>query len=120
MRNFQDTFKTCKQSFISAFSICRTVPLKGAAKTTLLRQRVLISYSLQQNIEPRVRKRISDANVTNVTLHPNELLTAQWFQYMVRTNLITAKNNLKKLYSKCFPSRWMNKLKIYLELHPAH
>ena len=29
MQNFQDIFKTCKQSFISAFSICMTVPLIG-------------------------------------------------------------------------------------------
>ena len=28
MRNFQDTFKTFKRSFISAFSVCMTVPLK--------------------------------------------------------------------------------------------
>ena len=28
MPNFQDTFETRKQSFISAFSICMTVPLK--------------------------------------------------------------------------------------------
>ena len=28
MRNFLDTFETCKRSFISAFSICMTVPLK--------------------------------------------------------------------------------------------
>ena len=27
MRNFQDTFRTCKRSFISAFSICIAVPL---------------------------------------------------------------------------------------------
>ena len=27
MRNFQDTFETLKRSFISAFSICMTVPL---------------------------------------------------------------------------------------------
>ena len=27
MRNFQDTFETCNWSFISAFSICMTVPL---------------------------------------------------------------------------------------------
>ena len=27
MRNFQDTFETHKQSFISAFSICMTVTL---------------------------------------------------------------------------------------------
>ena len=28
MQNFQDTFETRKQSFISAFSICMTVPIK--------------------------------------------------------------------------------------------
>ena len=28
MRNFQDTFETRKRSFISAFSICMTVPIK--------------------------------------------------------------------------------------------
>ena len=27
MRNFQDTFETRKQSFVSAFLICMTVPL---------------------------------------------------------------------------------------------
>ena len=27
MQNFQGTFETCKQSFISAFLICMTVPL---------------------------------------------------------------------------------------------
>ena len=27
MRNLQDTFETLKRSFISAFSICMTVPL---------------------------------------------------------------------------------------------
>ena len=29
MRSFQNTFETFKQSFISAFSICMTVPLNG-------------------------------------------------------------------------------------------
>ena len=29
MENFQDTFETRKQSFISAFSICMSVPLKS-------------------------------------------------------------------------------------------
>ena len=37
MRNFQDTFESRKPSFISAFSICMTVPLsclkKGAGYT---------------------------------------------------------------------------------------
>ena len=26
MRNFHDTFETCKQSFICTFSVCMTVP----------------------------------------------------------------------------------------------
>ena len=29
MRNFQDTFETRKQSFVSAFSICMTVSLRS-------------------------------------------------------------------------------------------
>ena len=28
MQNFQDTFETPKRSFVNAFSICMTVPLK--------------------------------------------------------------------------------------------
>ena len=28
MRNFQDTFETCRRSFISNLSICMTVPLR--------------------------------------------------------------------------------------------
>ena len=31
MQNFKDTFETRKRSFISAFSICSTVPLKPVA-----------------------------------------------------------------------------------------
>ena len=34
MRNFQDTLETRKRSFISAFSICMTVPLKNYHVTT--------------------------------------------------------------------------------------
>ena len=30
MRNFQDTFETRKRSFVSAFSICMTIPVKYA------------------------------------------------------------------------------------------
>ena len=32
MRNFQDTFETRKRSFVSAFSICMTVPLIQTSK----------------------------------------------------------------------------------------
>ena len=28
MRDFQDTFETCKRSFVIAFSFCGTVPLR--------------------------------------------------------------------------------------------
>ena len=28
MRNFQGTFETCRRSFVSASSVCMTVPLK--------------------------------------------------------------------------------------------
>ena len=35
MRNFQDTFEMCKRSFVSAFSICMTLPLiKGVCVKT--------------------------------------------------------------------------------------
>ena len=33
MRNFQDTFETCKQSRNNVLSICMTVPLKRSAAT---------------------------------------------------------------------------------------
>ena len=33
MQNFQDTFKTRNESFICAFSICLTVPLKIDSNT---------------------------------------------------------------------------------------
>ena len=37
MRDFQDTFETCKRSFINVFSICMTVPLsKKTDNLTLL------------------------------------------------------------------------------------
>ena len=41
MRNFQDIFETRKQSFISAFSICMTVPLKSSIMLKL-------SYALEK------------------------------------------------------------------------
>ena len=34
MRNFKDTFETSKQSFISAFAICMTVPLNSDSSDT--------------------------------------------------------------------------------------
>ena len=35
MRNFQDTFETRKQSLVSAFSICMTVPLSKLGASLL-------------------------------------------------------------------------------------
>ena len=40
MRNFQDTFETLKQSFISAFSICMTVPLNQKLKNVFLKSQI--------------------------------------------------------------------------------
>ena len=39
MRNFQDTFETCKRSFISAFLICMTAPLNEIFKDNV-RQKI--------------------------------------------------------------------------------
>ena len=36
MRNFQDNFETRKRSFISAFSICMTVPLRKSITDDLI------------------------------------------------------------------------------------
>ena len=47
MRNFQDTFKTSKRSFIIAFSICMTVPL-----TKMLFNKFLIWIFWGQNVGP--------------------------------------------------------------------
>ena len=44
MRNFQDTFETHKRSFISAFSICMTVPLENPF---VIIYQVEISYSFK-------------------------------------------------------------------------
>ena len=44
MRNFQDTFETREQSFISVFSICMTVPLINIENMqTLILMRIKIN-----------------------------------------------------------------------------
>ena len=43
MRNFQDNFETCEQSFISAFSICVTVPLKNGKHVATKRRHVNVT-----------------------------------------------------------------------------
>ena len=35
MQNFHDIFKTCKQSFISVFQICMTLPLSSNNENTV-------------------------------------------------------------------------------------
>ena len=45
MQNFQDTFQTRKQSFISAFSICMTVPLTFSKSLLKLFAEVCISLT---------------------------------------------------------------------------
>ena len=53
MRNFHDTFETNKRSFISAFSICMTVPLNRQnhiffmSNRKLLNEKFLIVMNLQ-------------------------------------------------------------------------
>ena len=46
MRNFQDTFETRKQSFISIFSICVTVPLILIFVKFLLAGTNLVKYKI--------------------------------------------------------------------------
>ena len=43
MQNFQDTFETRKRSFISAFSICMTVPL---IKFTIFKTARCVSFNV--------------------------------------------------------------------------
>ena len=51
MRNFQDNFETHKQSFISAFSFCMTVPL---SKQNML-QIIQISFSSNEDAKENIR-----------------------------------------------------------------
>ena len=39
MQNFQDTFETRKRLFISAFSICMTVPLKYCNRENIIEKK---------------------------------------------------------------------------------
>ena len=42
MQNFQGTFETRKRSFISAFSICMTVPLNVCSNLLKIREKIQI------------------------------------------------------------------------------
>ena len=57
MRNFQDTFQTCRRSFISTFSICMTIPLTKTVDLVAFTEEILngklhflcnVSSSLEQ------------------------------------------------------------------------
>ena len=51
MKNFQDIFETCKQSFISAFLICMTVPLsKYSTQNYLKNCRVVTKGKLTYDV----------------------------------------------------------------------
>ena len=62
MRNFQDTFETSKQSYISAFSICMTVPLINDIQPGLIHQTAL-------TISIRYKSSSSILILTEITSH---------------------------------------------------
>ena len=56
MRNFKDTFKTRKRSFISAFSICMTVHLNISEKDyVFINDKVNRYRKLKEGIRKRIR-----------------------------------------------------------------
>ena len=54
MRNFQDTFETCKRSSIGAFSICMTVPLSFLRIYYQKLVKLLLKYSSFQRQKPEL------------------------------------------------------------------
>ena len=63
MRNFQDTFEIRKRLFVSAFSICMTVPLKFFSVSIIKKMTFILSVK-PNYIERKLRKilRISQPN----------------------------------------------------------
>ena len=53
MRNFQDTFKTRKETFISAFLICMTVPLR-VSQATVQTKMLFFGLKIHKNQEKSV------------------------------------------------------------------
>ena len=49
MRNFQDIFETIKRSFISAFSVCMTVPLMSIFSVDFDNFQKIYVYSIFDN-----------------------------------------------------------------------
>ena len=58
MQNFQDTFETRKQSFISAFSICITVPCCNFLLFRSIHQRCSIKKAVLKNFAIFIRKHL--------------------------------------------------------------
>ena len=72
MRNFQDTFETRKRSFISAFSICMTVPLRSKLRNKYLIQKSEESrllYKKQRNVCVFLLKKAKKEYYVNFDLH---------------------------------------------------
>ena len=72
MRNFQDTFETRKRSFISAFLICMTVPLRSKLRNKYLIQKSEESrllYKKQRNVCVFLLKKAKKEYYVNFDLH---------------------------------------------------
>ena len=69
MRNFQDTFKTRKQPFISDFSICLTVPLTSALLLTQVRRTKNEASTFQNYLTQRITMYITLKNCHKQTMH---------------------------------------------------
>ena len=63
MRNFQDTFKTRKRSFIRIFSICMTVPLTLKQFFEKLEYIFLVESTKIENATLHYKTALSEANV---------------------------------------------------------
>ena len=63
MRNFHDTFEIRKRLFVSAFSVCMTVPLKFFSVSIIKKMTFILSVK-SNYIERKLRKilRISQPN----------------------------------------------------------
>ena len=69
MRDFQDTFETCKRSFVIAFSFCRTVPLREI-RNSFKKRPLDFCYSSSKTI-------MEIANVIKVAILKYSILKAQ-------------------------------------------
>ena len=61
MRNFQDTFETRKQSFMSTFPICMSVPLRAITKLPRL---ILVTTQVFQNVNRSKHLQIGNSRIS--------------------------------------------------------